>query len=200
MGEDLNVGDGRYYNPDVEARSLLEAGLVADQREANGWAWQHGLDRLRAAIDNGTHFTFETTLAGSTICSELRRAGELANHEIVIWYVGLASVEDNIRRVRERTLRGGHDIPEEAIRRRFTQSPINLVGLMDVLMHLYVFDNTESAAVDSLGGTDAAPLEVLRVVDRTIERVLSIDDCPEWAQPIRSAAHAMFDGGPAAVS
>ena len=122
-----------YYNPDVEAREILAQGLAADQREANSLAWKLGVMGLSRAIDTGGSFTLETTLASSTIRSELERAAYLGTHRLVIWYVGLATVADNIRRVRERHVRGGHDIPVEDIKRRFEISPRNLMRLMEVV-------------------------------------------------------------------
>ena len=44
-----------------------------------------------------------------------------------------------------RVRRGGHDIPEADIRRRYTSSQINLIRLMPRLTVLAVFDNSAQA-------------------------------------------------------
>ena len=40
-----------------------------------------------------------------------------AGFEVYVWFAGLATPELHIKRVRARVKRGGHDIPEAAIRR-----------------------------------------------------------------------------------
>jgi len=47
-----------------------------------------------------------------------------------IWYAGLASPELHIERVHERVRRGGHAIPEDRIRERWTTSRQNLIRLL----------------------------------------------------------------------
>jgi predicted ABC-type ATPase len=69
-------------------------------------------------------FGFETTLAGKkwlTMIQELKRAG----YKIFIFFLDLASVELSVARVRYRVLAGGHDIPEETIRRRYVRARNN---------------------------------------------------------------------------
>jgi hypothetical protein len=61
-----------YFNPDAFASALTVAGKPPT--EANALVWRMGYDRLRAAIDRGDRFTFETTLGGESIIAELHRA------------------------------------------------------------------------------------------------------------------------------
>jgi predicted ABC-type ATPase len=44
------------------------------------------------------------------------------DYELHFFYLWLPSVDLAISRVKERVLRGGHDIPEPVIRRRFQRS------------------------------------------------------------------------------
>ena len=48
----------------------------------------------------------------------MMRAAKAAGFKVGLYYVALDSVETNVERVRQRVLKGGHDIPEENIRRR----------------------------------------------------------------------------------
>ena len=97
--------------------------------EANELAWRLGYDRLRTAIDRGDDFAFETTLGGKSILGELHRALKL-RREVRVVYVGLASLELHIARVRARAARGRHDIPLVKIRERYGRSLANLVTLI----------------------------------------------------------------------
>lgn len=61
-----------------------------------------------------------------------------------IWYVGLASVDLHLERVRARVARGGHPIPEERIRTRYDRSRENLIRLrlLPHVAELKLFDNS----------------------------------------------------------
>lgn len=70
-----------------------------------------------------------------------RRSASSAIVQIHIFYMGLASAEAHIERVRRRVSAGGHDIPDADIRRRYRHSLINLVTLLPVLTELQVYDH-----------------------------------------------------------
>lgn len=178
-----------FYNPDVQARLLRQEDSELSQYEANSVAWTHGMRMLTCSIDTDRDYAFETTLAGDTITTELKRAGSLG-HRLVIWYVGLATVEDNIRRVHQRHAQGGHDIPETTIRERYVKSPINLLRLMDVLTNLTVFDNTLDR--NARTSRTPAPIELLRVRERALHTAVPVDACPAWARPVLERAHHVF--------
>jgi len=83
------------------------------------------IDRHAAA---GRSFAFETTLSGHTY---LRRidAWRAAGFRVVLIFLSLTSVEEAISRVSIRARQGGHDVPSEVIRRRFT---IGMRNFLDV--------------------------------------------------------------------
>ena len=90
-----------YYNPDEAARELIAANPGLDQVRANAAAWQQGKRLLERAIAERLDFALETTLGGNTIPRLLAEAAA-AGIEVRIWYVGLASPEAHIERVRQR--------------------------------------------------------------------------------------------------
>jgi predicted ABC-type ATPase len=183
VGEYLAEQGAAYFNPDLFARRLIEQGWKV--AAANAEAWKRGLEGLRRAIARNEDFTFETTLGGHTIDHTLHGALE-AGREVYLWYVGLSSPELHIARVRERVRRGGHDIPEADIRRRYTASLANLVSFLGKATAVHVFDNsTESSA-----GLPQSQL-VFRMRGRTIVDPavdVLLQDPPEWAKPIIAAA------------
>jgi predicted ABC-type ATPase len=137
------------------------------------------------AVATRSTFAIETTLGGETITGLLLRA--LAEGiEARIWYVGLATPELHIARVRARVARGGHDIPETTIRRRFEHSRINLIRLLPQLTELRLFDN--STDVDPAAGATPAPLLVLHIVEGKIAAICDLANVPAWAKPIVAAA------------
>lgn len=176
---------GEYYNPDEAARALVAARRGLNQQQANALAWQQGRRLLERAIANRLDFAFETTLGASTIPRLLAEAAS-QGIEVRIWYAGLASPELHIERVRSRVRRGGHDIAEADIRRRYEHSRLNLIELLPALTALRMYDN--SAAADPAAGQTPVPLEVLHMEGARIVGPSDLSLTPEWAKPIVAAA------------
>lgn len=174
-----------YYNPDEAARALIAANPGLDQTKANAAAWHQGRRLLERAINEHKDFAFETTLGGSTIPKLLAEAAA-QGFEVRIWYVGLASPELHIARVRNRVQAGGHDIPESSIRRRWRHSRLNLIQLLPALTELRVYDN--SAEADPKDGKAPRPVLVLHVNHGDIVGPPDLSSTPEWAKPIVAAA------------
>ena len=105
---------------------LIAAGLspLAPEREMMAAA-RIFLKELRQRIELREDFAFETTLAGRTY---LRLIRQLRNDgwSVKLIYLGLPNVEMSIMRVAERVAHGGHNIPENEIKRRFPRSLANL--------------------------------------------------------------------------
>jgi predicted ABC-type ATPase len=176
---------GEYYNPDEAARSLTLANPRLGQTEANSKAWLIGKKLLEKAIANGLDFAFETTLGANTIPALLRDAAQ-QGFEVHVWYAGLSSPELHVARVKSRVKKGGHDIPEADIRRRYGHSRLNLIDLLPHLAALRVYDN--SADADPAKGTAPEPVLVLHMERGKILNAADLPNTPDWAKPIVAAA------------
>lgn len=174
-----------YFNPDEASRRILAANPGISITEANSAAWYQGKRLLERAIFERLDFAFETTLGGKTITALLQKAISLGI-EIRIWYVGLTSPELHISRVQARVRRGGHDIAEERIRERYTQSRLNLIQLLPGLTDLLLYDNSEEA--DLQGGAPPRPKLILHYVHGRQSETCDLASVPEWAKPIVMAA------------
>jgi predicted ABC-type ATPase len=183
VGRYLEAAGSAYFDPDVFARQLLQRGL--SQEDANARSWTFGFEALCFAIDRNEDFAFETTLGGSSIVRELRRAAAM-RREVHVFYVGLASVEQHIARVQARVERGGHDIPEARIRERYVKSLANLISLVGVVTELHVFDNSEEAADGLPHARLLFRMRRRRIVEPPIEALLR--ETPYWAKPVVAAA------------
>lgn len=60
-----------------------------------------------------------------------------------LYYVGLASADLALERVRHRAEIGGRDIPEDDVRRRFDASIANFAKALDYCDEVRVYDNTQ---------------------------------------------------------
>lgn len=182
---------GEYYNPDETARALMAVNRSLSQAEANGLAWSEGRRLLERAIAERLNFAFETTLGANTVPRLLADAAG-KGFEIRVWYIGLASPELHVERVRSRVRHGGHPIAEADIRRRFEHSRLNLIHLMPKLAALRVYDN--SAQADPAAGRKPAPVLVLHMERGKILNARDLARAPAWAKPIVAAAMKMSAG------
>src|ERR1700688_150588 len=144
-GATFRESGAEYFNPDEAALRFRSTNPGSTQEEANSAAWRQGKRLLERAICERLDFAFETTLGGHTIAALLHRALS-EKMEVRVWYVGLATPELHIARVRSRVAAGGHDIPEAKIRERFNGSRLTLVDLMPRLTELRVYDNSAEGA------------------------------------------------------
>jgi predicted ABC-type ATPase len=184
-GAAIRAFGGEYFNPDEAARQLRATNPKLTQTEANSAAWLQGRRLLERAISERLDFAFETTLGANTIPRLLRDAAA-QGIEIHLWYAGLSSPELHIARVRARVRKGGHDITDVDIRRRYQHSRLNLIHLLPQLTELRMFDNS----VDADPSTGKAPtLKLVLHMERgKIVGPPDLSKTPQWAKPIVTAA------------
>jgi predicted ABC-type ATPase len=105
------------------------------------------LGEIETLAKQQADFGFVTTLAGRghlNLIRGLKRRG----YEVHFFYLWLPSVELAISRVKERVLRGGHDIPIGVIRRRFERSFRNFWDHYRLIANRWMlFDNAEEQPV-----------------------------------------------------
>ena len=82
-------------------------------------------NKLLAGEEN---FAIETTLATRSHAGLVRKAQEMGWHVVLVFF-WLSSPEAAIRRVAQRVNEGGHNIPEETIRRRYQKGLENFFHL-----------------------------------------------------------------------
>lgn len=187
----LRQSGGQYFNPDEIARAMRDADPSLAATAANGRAWGAGRRLLEQALRDRREFAFETSLGGDTI-SGLLRAASRQGFEVRVWYAGLATPELHLARIAARVRRGGHDIPEQDVRRRYDQSRQNLVLLLPHLHELQVYDN--SADGDPTTGAMPRPALVLHLRQGTIIGPPILSRTPTWARPIVAAARKSMLG------
>jgi predicted ABC-type ATPase len=178
-----------YFNPDEAAQRFRSTNPGMTQEEANSAAWRQGKRLLERAISERLDFAFETTLGGQTIAALLDQALS-EKIEVRIWYVGLATPELQIARVRSRVASGGHDIPDDKIRERYDGSRLHLVELMPKLTELRVYDNSEEG--DLRKGVAPQPVLLLHMDHGKIVDSCDVTRTPEWAKPILATAMKLW--------
>lgn len=102
------------------------------------------LKRLRELLDSHRSFAFETTAAGTNYIKHLKEAQNrgYAVHLVFLW---LSSPDLAVKRVAQRVVQGGHQIPEDTIRRRY------YAGLKNLIRH-YLPLSDDAVILDNSAG------------------------------------------------
>lgn len=111
----------RFINAD-----LIAAGLAPFAPETAALkAGRLMLEEMAVCVRKGESFAFETTLAGLSYLAHIKQWREQGYH-VSLFFLCLPDAETAIARVAERVRQGGHNIPEDIIRRRFAAGLKNL--------------------------------------------------------------------------
>ena len=85
-------------------------------------------------------FTQETTLSGHRVLATVKKAIE-KGYYIRLYYVGLNSVEESIARIENRVKKGGHNIPDADVKRRFNKRFEDLISVLQYCDEATFYDN-----------------------------------------------------------
>ena len=133
------------------------------------------LKRIHHLAKERVDFAFETTLASRTYApwiKELKQDGYIF-HLVFLW---LPNEEFAIARVSERVRMGGHNVPEDTIRRRYNKGRNNFFDLYMPLADTWFFyDNSIAGSPRLIASADQ-------------EGGISIDDELIWKQ-IKEESH-----------
>jgi predicted ABC-type ATPase len=134
------------------------------------------IQRTREFLAAGKSFVLETTLSsGRTV--QLIPEARSHGYTVAAVYVCVPDLDRAVLLVRDRVAKGGHNIPEDTIRRRFERSLQNAARAFRLADSAVVFDNS-----------GAAPRQVL-VVERGII-TWRAENPPDWLVTIRQAMAA----------
>lgn len=101
------------------------------------------LQRIEDLLAKDETFSIETTLATKSYISLVRRA-QAKGYRVSVLFFWLKTPELAIQRVAERVQKGGHNIPEDIIRRRYVAGISNLFRMyMQVVDYWSIHDNSE---------------------------------------------------------
>lgn len=101
------------------------------------------LDRRREYLNKKKDIAFETTFSGNSEINEIKRAKE-QGYKVILYYITLKSLLDNIIRVEQRRTNAGHNVKKEDVIRRYDKSRLNLMHNIKLFDTVYLFDNSGS--------------------------------------------------------
>lgn len=137
------LGITEFVNADVIAQGL--AAFDPDSVAFQAGSIMHA--RLRSLASKRRNFAFETTLASRSLAPWLR--GLVASHYLFhLVFLWLPSADFAVARVADRVRLGGHNVPEETIRRRYRRGLVNFFELYQPLATTWrVYDNSQESGI-----------------------------------------------------
>ena len=126
---------------------LIAAGLSPFAPELAAFkAGRLMLEEIATHVKRGESFAFETTLSGLTY-AQMIPAWRASGYAVELAFLSLPDVEMAIERVAMRVRQGGHNVPEEVIRRRFAHGIENFGRYKRLVDSWQLYDNSGIPAV-----------------------------------------------------
>ncbi len=156
-----------YLNPDEIAKEINPS----DPWNARISAGRKALELREQYLSQNISFCMESTVSGKSEISFIEDAIS-KGFNVTVVYVALDDVKDNIFRVSQRVLKGGHNIPTKDILRRSERSLNNLPTLIDLVPNLLIVDNSKETKA------------ILRKIENKVTFVAQ--DLPRWFTSLMS--------------
>ena len=102
------------------------------------------LDKLDKLIHNKKSIVLESTISGHYHNKVIEQARK-AKYEIILVYVFLDSVEQNLARIKHRVAMGGYNVPISDVLRRYTRSVKNFWNVENLVDQWELYYNGENS-------------------------------------------------------
>lgn len=145
-------GTGKSSLAGVLKMQRSDMGKIIDTDLLNA---KYGGDRIKGGkeavklindcLEKGIDFTQETPLSGKKTLKTIIAARE-KDYYIRLFYVAVNSPEESIRRIANRVSKGGHNIPEEDVIRRYKHRFEDLLSVIPYCNEVHFYDNENGFA------------------------------------------------------
>lgn len=187
------LGLMRFLNADEIARGLspLDPALSAFR------AGRILLEEARALLAAGQSFAIETTLSGNTQAALILKA-RARGYRVVLHYIAIGSAAQAVARVALRAALGGHHVPADEIRRRFTRSRTHLLDdYLPLADEWALWDNNFPPARRIADSTNHTDKELRAMLESSRVQEEATPDMPQMVRIVlessRVATEKMLD-------
>jgi predicted ABC-type ATPase len=163
---DNNLLPSNYINPDEIVLNMTE---IVDPIE-RVYAAARAADRQRQELLLAREsMAFETVMSHPSKV-EFMRAARKSGYRVTLIFVGVASAEISILRVKQRVANGGHDVPRQKIIDRYDRVMLLFPQAIQAVDRALLFDNSDD-------------LQAAKLVAefRDGKQVYGVADAPQWA-------------------
>lgn len=118
---------------DADAINLKHGGnIIKGGKEAS--------QLISKCIERGCDFTQETTLSGKKTLNTINEAKK-NDYSIRLYYIAVSSAEESMDRIANRVRKGGHNIPDEDVIRRYGKRFDDLLKILPYCNEVHFYDN-----------------------------------------------------------
>lgn len=170
------AGKSTFYRSFLAESGLrfLNADELALQLTIDSYRAAELADEVRQVlIARRDSFIFETVFS-DPLGKKLALLEEAAcnGYTVALFFIGIDRPETSSERVAMRVAKGGHDVPEEKIKKRYARTMKNLKAALSSLQNVLVYDNSDLRSP-------------YRLVAEKVEGRLHVDSpAPEWLRPL----------------
>ena len=160
--------DSLYINPDNIAQEVFGDW---NSPEAVLKAARLATEKRYECLEQGKDFVFETVFSSDEKLEFVRKAKD-AGFFIRLFFVCTENPSINAKRIAQRVMDGGHEVPISKIISRYYKSLANAAQAIELVDRAYIYDNSVENALPQL---------LYRTVDGQVFKQYT-DDVPEWAE------------------
>ena len=160
-------GVGKSSLTGVLSAESNDPGIIVDTETDENAAF----DRINKSIDMGVNFTQETTLSGVRTLNTIKKAID-HGYYIRLYYIGVDTAEESIKRIRNRVEKGGHNILPEDVMRRYNKRFDDLNAVLPYCSEVHLFDNEN-------GFSEIGEYKNGKLIFKT-------DRLPAWAEELKN--------------
>lgn len=103
-------------------------------------AGKAAIRKIKDCLSRGICFTQETTLSGHKTERTIKEARD-RGYYIRLYYIGLDTADECLKRIENRVAKGGHNIPAGDVARRFNNRFDSLIKILPYCDEVVFFDN-----------------------------------------------------------
>jgi len=104
------------------------------------------LAKIEDCLARELSFTQETTLSGLKTEKTIKKARDLG-YSVRLFYIGLNTLDESVERIKNRVARGGHNIHEYDVKRRFAKRFDDVVKILPYCDFAFFYDNDNGFVV-----------------------------------------------------
>lgn len=160
--------DSLYINPDNIAQEVFGDW---NSPEAVMKAARLATEKRYECLEQGKDFVFETVFSSDEKLEFVRKAKD-AGFFIRLFFVCTENPSINAKRIAQRVMDGGHEVPISKIISRYYKSLANAAQAIELVDRAYIYDNSVENALPQL---------LYRTVDGQVFKQYT-EDVPEWAE------------------
>lgn len=120
---------------------IIDADYIAKENNFdNIKAGKEAIKEINFCLSNNLSFTQETTLAGHRTKRTIQKARQ-QGYTITMYYIGLNSKAESLIRIANRVRKGGHNISEDDVNRRYGNRLQSLSDVVPLCDNVIFYDN-----------------------------------------------------------